>query len=61
VIIGPKGTITIDSSGITLKGNVTVKGTISVSGGGGGGSEAVSSNINEGKPLNQSGKVRTSG
>ncbi|MCF6190294.1 MAG: type VI secretion system tip protein VgrG [Cocleimonas sp.] len=61
VIIGPNGTITIDSSGITLKGNVTVKGTISVSGGGGGGAGAVESQINKGKPLNQSGKVRTSG
>jgi len=60
VIIGPKGTITIDSDGITLRGNVTVKGTISVSGGGGGGASSFDGNINEGLDFDKIGDLSPS-
>ncbi len=48
VIKGNGGTIILDGSGITLKGNVTVKGNVAISTGGGGGTEDISLQANSG-------------
>ena len=51
VIKGSGGTIILDSSGITLKGDVSVKGNVAISGGSGGGAETLSLRANEGEPF----------
>ena len=50
-LLGPSGTITIDSGGITLKGNVKIKGTLAVTSGSAGMVEALQARANLGKPL----------
>ncbi len=51
VIRGAGGTIVLDSSGITLKGNVSVKGNVAILTGGGGGAEEISLKANKGDML----------
>ncbi|NOR55396.1 MAG: type VI secretion system tip protein VgrG, partial [Sulfurovum sp.] len=48
VIKGSGGTIILDSAGITLKGDVTIKGNVAISSGSGGGAEELSLQANEG-------------
>ncbi len=50
-LLGPSGTITIDSGGITLKGNVKIKGTLAVTSGSPSPVPAMESRANSGKAL----------
>ncbi|MGV6829991.1 MAG: type VI secretion system Vgr family protein, partial [bacterium] len=51
VIKGNGGTIILDSSGITLKGVVQIKGSLAVLGGGAESVDVLKMRFNEGKPL----------
>jgi len=48
VIKGSGGTIVLNSSGIVLKGSVTIKGNVAIFGGSGGGAEKLSLVANKG-------------
>ncbi|MCD5380481.1 type VI secretion system tip protein VgrG, partial [Candidatus Gracilibacteria bacterium] len=50
-LLGPSGTITIDSGGITLKGNVKIKGSLAITSGQAGMVEALQLRANVGQPL----------
>ncbi len=50
-LLGPSGTITIDSSGITLKGNVKIKGSLSITTGSPNPVSAMAARANSGKAI----------